>query len=76
MLIVFIEASAWVSNYATYTVCTTADISFFIMKLGSEVGEVALDSSNDLSVGGYPWLMGYSLLEKTKDTCGAITSKS
>ena len=75
MLIVFIEASTWASNYATHTVCATADITFLTMKLGSQRAEVALDSSNDLSVAGYLWLMGCLLLEKTRDTCGAITSK-
>ena len=75
MLIMFIEASTWASNYATHNVCATADITFLTMKLGSQGAEVALDSSNDLSVAGYPWLMSYLLLEKTRDTCGAITSK-
>ena len=47
MLIVFIEASTWASNYATHTVCVTADITFLTMKLGSQGAEEALDSSND-----------------------------
>ena len=58
MLMVFIEASTWASNYATHTVCATADITFLTMKLGSQGAEVALDSSNDLSISGYPWHKG------------------